>query len=233
MVAQSKEKKSITIDNINKSGVFVYHTAYKIYEKKDYFECKLTGDYIRNLVEYLSVNRSLLFGDTELWLNAKSVVIRNSNYFKLCIDTNLLLSIDYNEYYTDIESINTYQIFNLYCIHDYKTIIEKAIIKYAGLSKKHDILKILLNENILFKVSLIDSEKGKYIITNNKVILKLVIAAFIRLSAYVDEDYTSPYFINKNKSGFNIEQDLELCYRYLDGLFKKELRRRIVWLNWI
>ena len=131
-------------------------------------------------------------------------------------------------YYTDIESINTYQIFNLYCIHDYKTIIEKAIIKYAGLSKKRDILKILLNENILFKISLIDSEKGKYIITNNKVILKLVIAAFIRLSAYADEDYTSPYFINKNKSGFNIEQDLELCYRYLDGLFKKELRRRMI-----
>ena len=161
-------------------------------------------------------------------MNSKSVIIRNSNYFKLCIDTNLLLSIDYNEYYTDIESINIYRIFNLYCAYDYKSIVVKAIIKYAGLSKKRDILKIILNENILFKVSLIDSEKGKYIITNNKVILKLVIAAFIRLSAYVDEDYTSPYFINKNKSGFNIEQDLELCYRYLDGLFKKELRRRII-----
>lgn len=224
MVTKSKERKSIIIDNINKSGVFVYHTAYRIYKKKDYFECRLTGDYICNLVEYLSANRTLLFGDTELRLNVRSVVIRNSNYFKLCIDTNLLLSIDYNEYYTDIESINTYQIFNLYCIHDYKTIIEKAIIKYAGLSKKRDILKIISNENILNKVELIDSEKGKYIITNNKPILKLVIAAFIRLSAYVDDDHTSPYFINKNKSGFSIEQDLELCYRYLNGLFRKELK---------
>ena len=46
MVTKSKERKSIIIDNINKSGVFVYHTAYRIYKKKDYFECRLTGDYI-------------------------------------------------------------------------------------------------------------------------------------------------------------------------------------------
>lgn len=214
----------ITINNINKSGSFVYHTKYRVYKKKDYFECRITGDWICNLMEYLKRStESMLFGDTIVKINSKSVIVKNSNYFKLCMDVNFLLSKDYSWYYTDLETINTYVMFNLYHSLDYKTTVEKAIIRYYRSTKKQSILEIIKCNKSINTVEILDKNEGKYIIRNYKAILKLCVAAFTRISSYIDEDHTSPYFSNKNKSGFNIEQDLELCYRCLNGIYKKQL----------